>query len=479
MAETGKKNVLFFFMGSRGDVMPAIPICKALEDRGHKATIAATPGHEASIRAYGVRCVTVGQTRFRWRDDSAIMSEEELKVMRSLDTTGILKVLDKHGPTWNTEDAVPEAARDVAEFVDSEKIDVLVSTFLTSIACARIALARPGLSYIGTTFTFGFGSPPTSAYPPGGYEMASWGFLNKLKHFHYNFCRLIPFVVQAKFIQRTSERLLEIPNVDHTDGFAFFGKLQSFPQLGMWSESIMQRPLDFPKNFEVTGCVFIPRIEGWQPSEALSAFVSKKDASGLPPIAVTFGSVMGARRLGEVIIAAARQLGKSVIWCHDAKREGQAETTDFSFAMPCDGQATAEDVFEIEYVPFDWLLPRVSVTVCHGGAGTLWQSFRSGTPCVVCPLLSALFADQVPHADFVERAGLGSRVLEMDPSIEACKEALLAAQSCSAACQQIATKLQQEDGSVKAAAAIERISAEKEAAQHPKTAQSNGCYPCF
>ena len=92
--------------------------------------------------------------------------------MRSLDTTGILKVLDKHGPTWNTEDgvanvtdrhpkfqgvsqdasclfaapwgtchcihvfhqdAVPEAARDVAEFVDSEKIDVLVSTFLTSI----------------------------------------------------------------------------------------------------------------------------------------------------------------------------------------------------------------------------------------------------------------------------------------------------------------------------------------------------------
>lgn len=117
--------------------MPAIPICKALEDRGHKATIAATPGHEASIRAYGVRCVTVGQTRFRWRDDSAIMSEEELKVMRSLDTTGILKVLDKHGPTWNTEDAVPEAARDVAEFVDSEKIDVLVSTFLTSIVARR------------------------------------------------------------------------------------------------------------------------------------------------------------------------------------------------------------------------------------------------------------------------------------------------------------------------------------------------------
>lgn len=479
MAEKGKRNVLFFFMGSRGDVMPAIPICKALEDRGHRATIAATPGHEASIRAYGVRCVTVGQSHFRWRDDSAIMSEEELKVMRSLDTAEILKVLDKHGPTWNTEDAVPEAARDVAALVDSEKIDVLLSTFLTSIACARIALARPGLSYIGTFFTFGFGSPPTSAYPPGGCEMASWGFLNKLKHLHYNFCRLIPFVAQAKFIQGLSQRLLEIPNVDHTDGFSFFRKLQSFPQLGMWSESIMPRPLDFLVNFEVTGCVFIPRLEGWQPTAALSAFVAKKDASGLPPIAVTFGSVMGARRLAEVIIAAARQLGKSVIWCHDAKREGQAETTDFTFALPCDGQTTAEDVFEIEYVPFDWLLPRVSVTVCHGGAGTLWHSFRSGTPCVVCPMLSALFADQVTHADFVARAGLGTRVLELNPSIEACKAALLAAQSCSAACQRIATKLQQEDGSVKAAAAIERISAEKETAQYPKTPRSNVCLPCF
>ncbi|CAE7267119.1 ATG26 [Symbiodinium necroappetens] len=287
------------------------------------------------------------------------------------------------------------------------------------------------------------------------------------------------FVAQAKFIQGLSQRLLEIPNVDHTDGFSFFRKLQSFPQLGMWSESIMPRPLDFPVNFEVTGCVFIPRLEGWQPTAALSAFVAKKDASGLPPIAVTFGSVMGARRLAEVIIAAARQLGKSVIWCHDAKREGQAETTDFAFALPCDGQTTAEDVFEIEYVPFDWLLPRVSVTVCHGGAGTLWHSFRSRTPCVVCPMLSALFADQVTHADFVARAGLGTRVLELNPSIEACKAALLAAQSCSAACQRIGTKLQQEDGSVKAAAAIERISAEKETAQYPKTPRSNVCLPCF
>ena len=250
-------------------------------------------------------------------------------------------------------------------------------------------------------------------------------------------------------------------------------------------QSSLDRDLQNEAGFHPAGSMFGGNSRSVAPPatcllEIPTCFIRKVILCLSPHLSVTYMPHLSTfDSLTQVIIAAARQLGKSVIWCHDAKREGQAETTDFTFALPCDGQTTAEDVFEIEYVPFDWLLPRVSVTVCHGGAGTLWHSFRSGMPCVVCPMLSALFADQVTHADFVARAGLGTRVLELNPSIEACKAALLAAQSCSAACQRIATKLQQEDGSVKAAAAIERISAEKETAQYPKTPRSNVCLPCF
>ncbi len=38
-------------------------------------------------------------------------------------------------------------------------------------------------------------------------------------------------------------------------------------------------------------------------------------------------------------------------------------------------------------VPYDWLFPRVSVAVHHGGAGTTAEALRSGTPSVVVPVV--------------------------------------------------------------------------------------------
>ena len=47
-----------------------LPVCFTANRSAHSSPVVA--------QRYGVRCVTVGQTRFRWRDDSAIMSEEAL-----------------------------------------------------------------------------------------------------------------------------------------------------------------------------------------------------------------------------------------------------------------------------------------------------------------------------------------------------------------------------------------------------------------
>src|SRR3712207_7698644 len=38
-------------------------------------------------------------------------------------------------------------------------------------------------------------------------------------------------------------------------------------------------------------------------------------------------------------------------------------------------------------LPFDWLFPRVSVAVHHGGAGTTAESLNAGTPSVVVPVV--------------------------------------------------------------------------------------------
>ena len=43
------------------------------------------------------------------------------------------------------------------------------------------------------------------------------------------------------------------------------------------------------------------------------------------------------------------------------------------------------DVLLIDAVPHDWLFPRTSVAVSHGGAGTTAAALTAGTPQVVVP----------------------------------------------------------------------------------------------
>ena len=70
------------------------------------------------------------------------------------------------------------------------------------------------------------------------------------------------------------------------------------------------------------------------------------------------------------------------------------------------GLANARDsknVITVGSIPHDWLFPRMSAIVHHGGAGTTAAAMRAGVPALVVPF----FADQYFWADRVRRAGLG------------------------------------------------------------------------
>jgi hypothetical protein len=48
---------------------------------------------------------------------------------------------------------------------------------------------------------------------------------------------------------------------------------------------------------------------------------------------------------------------------------------------------TPDDIFVLEAVPHDWLLPQVAAVIHHGGAGTTGVALRAGKPTSVCPLV--------------------------------------------------------------------------------------------
>lgn len=67
------------------------------------------------------------------------------------------------------------------------------------------------------------------------------------------------------------------------------------------------------------------------------------------------------------------------------------------------GSNPPDNIFLLGNVPHDWLFPRVSAVVHHGGAGTTAIGIALGKPTVIVPF----FGDQPWWAGMVFRAGAG------------------------------------------------------------------------
>ena len=102
------------------------------------------------------------------------------------------------------------------------------------------------------------------------------------------------------------------------------------------------------------------------------------------------------------------------------------------------------EIFAIDWVPFDWLLPRVSAVVHHGGAGTTAASLRAGVPTIIVPF-------------FLDQFFWGRRVFELGAGPEPIPRKRLDAATLAAALRLATTDSNMRD---RAAALSKRIRAE-------------------
>ena len=139
--------------------------------------------------------------------------------------------------------------------------------------------------------------------------------------------------------------------------------------LGLSPQLFPPQP-DWPALVTQTG-YWYPQDPAWQPSLELLKFINQS----LPPIFIGFGS-MPVRRTDailDVILSALRQTGQRAVL-----QAGWAQTA--LTRLP-------ENVFALDFAPYDWLFPRMAGLVIHGGAGTVHFALRSGTPVLVTPFL--------------------------------------------------------------------------------------------
>lgn len=251
-------------------------------------------------------------------------------------------------------------------------------------------------------------------------------------------------------------------------------------------------PRDFSKLCRPLGpLMFSPEEQrgpdfGGAELEAMRAFLQAGEA----PVYLGFGSITchDARFMTLLSLRALRLTGRRGVllagWAGMSLQHLEGAEDEAELRAYC-----AERVLFMETAPHGALFPACAALVHHGGAGTLNASLRSGKPTVVLPII----LDQFPHAELVNRRGVGVGL----PGMRCATPELLAAairrclecQEVRLRAQELARLLSAEDGQARLRQEVGRYleeavltgehrrAAERWRARHRQAARGC-CAPC-
>ena len=154
------------------------------------------------------------------------------------------------------------------------------------------------------------------------------------------------------------------------------------------SEVLLPRPHDWPHTTQMTGVWRGPPADP-PPDDELDAFLDSGNV-----VYAGFGSMAAGDPVarGRAVVSAVRATGRRVL-----------VTTGWG-GLRIPGDLIGDDVLVRAGVPHATVLPRCSVAVHHGGAGTAHAAVRAGVVSVTVPFL----ADQPFLGALLHRRGLGA-----------------------------------------------------------------------
>ncbi|KAE9177384.1 hypothetical protein PF002_g28353, partial [Phytophthora fragariae] len=209
---------------------------------------------------------------------------------------------------------------------------------------------------------------PTMAFPHPLSNLAYTGKPQKRNYLSYKLVDLIMWHGTEGMINEFRTEVLKLRTIRNGDlGSELLLDLE-IPHAFMWSPQLVPKPADCGRPLE--------------------AFLG--DDGG--PIFVGFGSMVLADPLAttKMIVDAATQANVRVLI--------QSSWSDMAGDLEI-----PSNVFFIGNCPHDWLMPRVSAVVHHGGAGTTAAGLLAGKPTFIVPF----FGDQPFWGQAVVSAGVG------------------------------------------------------------------------
>lgn len=333
-------HITILALGSRGDIQPYAVLGSGLKSAGHQVRFITFESFASLIAELSLDFHSIpGDAQAVVADGGANM----LGLVRSF--TGLAKgyarsLSDPH--LGETDLIINQLPGSLYGFDLAEKYN------LPMMLASVIPLARTN-----TTPLMGF--PPL---PLPGYNRMTYSVGEK-----------VLWQMFRSVINEWRTQTLKLPPLPAKGYFDQLGT-RKFPILNGFSEHVMPRPADWNEHIHITGYWFAEE-KHWDPPKDLLNFL----AAGRPPVFIGFGSmpVKNPRRTTEIILEALKRSGQRGIL-----HSGWGGLGDIS--MP-------ENVFKIEYAPYDWLFPRMSMIFHHGGSGTTAYALRSGVPSCVIPFV--------------------------------------------------------------------------------------------
>ena len=360
--------------GTRGDVEPFLALAQRLKSSGVDVTLATSKRYQDWIEQAGITCFPMSDAPLALIDspDGKMMLEGGVSVFKRM--AAGMRLAKKSAPL--TEQMIADSW-DAAQACSPDFIVFHSKQF----GAPHIA------EKLGIPAFLGLLQPmivPTREFPAMGLPVLSLPGYNRLTY------TLVSkgFAAQRKSVNQFRENSLGLPPVRSSGQVLFPQGRGSIPILHAISPSVLKRPDDWPDHAHITGYWSLRKDTDFSPPESLTRFLE----AGPPPVFVGFGSMTSSdpEQLADIVTGALKQAGvRGIIgsgWA-DLKIE------------------TSDEVIAIGPTAYDWLFPKMSAVVHHGGAGTTAEGFRAGVPCVICPF----FGDQPGWARLSEELGVGAR----------------------------------------------------------------------
>ena len=334
--------------GTEGDARPIAALCRALMDAGHEVMLLADGGTLGSARALGVAHAALdGDIRGALQPGRGIASVVSGKTSLNATAQALARIANENAAAWTRQ--IIEAAANC---------DALIVSGLTAYVGLSVA-ERLAIPVIGAGM---FPITPTAAFPsPFLPPRATPRWLNRASH------HLVSAVLWRAFRKATNAARVNVCGLPPRRR-----TWSGHPMLYGISPSLLPKPADWPANAHMCG-QWVQPVRDWDAPQMLRDFL----AAGEAPIYVGFGSMVGfdRRTLFDAVVAAVAGR-RALLYPGWSGTQGLELPGNFCI---------------IGDTPHDWLFPRTSMVIHHGGSGTSHSAARAGVPSIVLPFAGDQF----------------------------------------------------------------------------------------